>query len=199
VFEQYIYGMEPMPYEELLSHAGMVVRKSAAGKSWIGAASFAYSDKGVTLSAGTLRDTPLYIAGLDKGDVISAFGGKPVKTQAEFDGWLNALKPGEAVKLRVESRGGQKDVDLTVGESPAVEVVTFEEAQKSVTPEIAAFREAWLSSKAVHPLPKLEKHCWVCQRKYAFELEHCPYDGQDLHVLPGIEKAAPQQGRSRMR
>lgn len=199
VFEQYVYGLEPMPYEELLSHAGMLVRKSAPGKGWIGTAGFDYSDKGMTVSAGTLRDTPLYTAGLDKGDVIQAISGKAIKTQAEFDSWLNGTKPGDVVKLRVDSRAGRKEVDLKVGESPAVEVVTYEEAQKAVTPEIAAFREAWLSSKAVHPLPKLEKHCWVCQRKYAFEMEHCPYDGQDLHILEGSEKAPAQQGRRRAR
>jgi predicted metalloprotease with PDZ domain len=199
VFQQHVYGMEPMPYGELLSHAGMLVRKSSAGKGWIGGASFDFSDKGVTISTGTLRETPLYVAGLDKGDVILAFGGKAIKTQAEFDTWLNSVKPGDVVKLRVDSRVGRKEVDLTVAESPAVEVVTYEEAQKPLTPEIVAFREAWLSSKAVHPLPKLEKHCWVCQRKYAFELEHCPYDGQDLHILEGSEKAPPQQGRRRAR
>jgi hypothetical protein len=107
------------------------------------------------------------------------------------------LKPGDTVKLRVESRGGRHEVDLAVGESPAVEVVTYEEALKPVTPEMLAFRDAWLSSKAVHPLPKLEKYCWVCQRRYAFELEHCPYDGQDLHILAGSEKAPQQQGRGR--
>ncbi len=88
---------------------------------------------------------------------------------------------------------------MTVGESPAVEVVTYEEAMMPVTTEMTAFREAWLSSKAVHPLPKLEKYCHVCQRKYAFELEHCPYDGQELHILPGSEKPAAPPGRRRAR
>ncbi len=38
-----------------------------------------------------------------------------------------------------------------------LEVVTFEQAGRPVTPEITAFREAWLGSKALHPLPKLDK------------------------------------------
>ncbi len=197
VFERHIYGMEPMPYEELLSHAGMLVRKSAAGKAWIGSQAFEFTDKGAEITAATLRDTPLYAAGLDKGDTILAFGDRAIKTQAELTSWLNGVKPGAAVKLRVETRSGRKEVELTVGESPAVEVVTYEEASMPMTPEMAAFREAWLSSKAVHALPKLEKYCHVCQRKYAFELEHCPYDGQDLHILPGSEKAPAPQGRRR--
>jgi len=197
IFEHHIYGKEPMPYEELLSHAGMLLRKASAGKAWIGQPSFEFSDKGAEISATTLRDSPLYAAGLDKGDVVLAFGGKAIKAQPEFNSWLNGLKPGDTVKLRVETRAGRKEVDLTAAESPAMEVVTYEEALKPLTPEMTAFRESWLSSRAVHPLPKLEKYCYVCQRHYAFEMEHCPYDGQDLHFMPGSEKAPQQQGRRR--
>ncbi len=191
VFQHHIYGMEPMPYEELLSHAGMLLRKTSPGKPWIGSQGFDFTDKGAVVGQ-TLRDSPLYNAGLDKGDVISNF-----KTQQEFNAFLDKLKPGDTAKLKVETRAGHKDVDVTVIESPALEVVTYEEAQRPVSPEIAAFREAWLGSKAIHPLPKLEKYCWVCQRHYAFELEHCPYDGQDLHILAGSEKAPQPPGRRR--
>jgi predicted metalloprotease with PDZ domain len=191
VFQHHIYGMEPMPYAELLGHAGMLLRKTGEGKAWIGPPVFDFTEKGAVLGQ-TWRDSPIYNAGLDKGDIISNF-----KTQPEFTAFLDKLKPGDTAKLNVETRAGRKDVNLTVMESPALEVVTYEEAQKAVTPEIAAFREAWLGSKAVHPLPKLEKHCWVCQRRYAFELEHCPYDGQDLHILAGSEKAPQAQGRRR--
>ncbi len=199
IFEHHIYGMEPLPYEELLSHAGMLLRKTNAGKGWLGTQAFEFSEKGAEISTAALRDTPLYNAGLERGDVILAFDGKPIKSQPELTAWLSGLKPGAVAKLRVESRGGRKDVDLTVGESPALELVTYEEALKPVTPEIAAFRDSWLTSKAVHPLPKVEKYCHVCQRKYAFELEHCPYDGQDLHITPGSEKAPQPQGRRRAR
>jgi predicted metalloprotease with PDZ domain len=204
VFQHHVYGMEPMPYEELLSHAGMLLRKSQAGKAWLGAQGLNFSDKGAEISGGTLRDTPLYRAGLDRGDIIVSWEGKSLegksfKNQQELEGWLAAHKPGDMVSLRVESRGGRKDVDLTLGESPALEMVTYEEAHKPVTTEMKAFREAWLSSKAVHPLPKLEKYCHVCQRTYAFEFEHCPYDGTDLHITPGTAEAPAQQGRRRAR
>jgi predicted metalloprotease with PDZ domain len=190
IFEHHIYGMEPMPYEELLGRAGMLLRKSAAGKPWVGPANFNYSEKGAELAAGTLRETPLYAAGLDKGDTILDF-----KSEGEFNSWLNKLKPGAVAKVKAETRAGRKDVEITVAESPALELVTYEEALKPVTPEMQAFRDAWLGSKAVHPLPKLEKFCWVCQRHYAFEMEHCPYDGQDLHVLAGTASAPQGPGR----
>jgi len=199
VFERHILGMDAMPYEELLSHAGMLLRKSAAGKAWLGADFFDFSDKGAQISGATLRETPLYAAGLERGDTILAFDGKSLKSQGELTAWLAGMKPGDNAKLRVETRDGRKEVEVVLGESPALELVTYEEGMRTVTPEMTAFREAWLGSKAVHPLPKLEKYCHVCQRKYAFELEHCPYDGQDLHITPGNEKAPQQERRRRAR
>jgi predicted metalloprotease with PDZ domain len=197
IFEHHIYGMEALPYEELLSHAGMLLRKGNAGKAWMGPAAFDFDDEGAEISDAASRDTPLYNAGLERGDVILSFDGKPVKSQPDLNSWLGGMKPGDSVKLRVEARGGRREVNLILGESPALELVTYEEALKPVTAEMIAFRASWLDSKAIHPLPKLEKYCHVCQRKYAFELEHCPYDGQDLHITPGVEKAPQNHGRRR--
>jgi predicted metalloprotease with PDZ domain len=201
IFRKYIYGMEPMNYGELLGNAGLLLRKSSTGKPWIGSQGFDFSDKGCEISGGTLRDSPLYVAGLDRGDRITEADGKQIKTQADFDSWLRSKKPGDTAHLKAETRAGKKEVSLVIGESPAFELLPYEQAGRPLTPEMTAFRDAWLSSKAVHPLPKLEKYCHICQRKFAFELEHCPYDGTDLHITPGKAPApgAEQQGRRRAR
>ena len=57
--------------------------------------------------------------------------------------------------VRVQSRKGEHEAHLTLTEDPRLELVTFEEAGQAITPEIKAFRAAWLGSKAIHPLPKL--------------------------------------------
>ncbi len=202
IFRKYIYGMEPMNYGELLGNAGLLLRKSSTGKAWIGSQGFDFSDKGAEISGGTLRDSPLYVAGLDRGDRITEADGKQIKTQAEFDSWLRGKKPGDTAQLKAETRAGKKEVSLVIGESPAFELLPYEQAGRPLTPEMTAFRDAWLSSKAVHPLPKLEKYCHVCQRKFAFELEHCPYDGTDLHMharQSASTWSAEQQGRRRAR
>jgi predicted metalloprotease with PDZ domain len=191
IFRKHIYGIEPMNYEELLGHAGLLLRKSNAGKAWLGAG-LSFSDKGAEISSATLRDTPLYAAGLDRGDFITEVDGKSIRSQGDLDGWLKSKKPGDSGKLKAETRAGKKEVTIVLAESPALELVPYEQADRPLTAEMTTFREAWLSSKAIHPLPKLEKYCHVCQRKFAFELEHCPYDGADLHITPG--KAAPAGG-----
>ncbi len=74
----------------------------------------------------------------------------------------------------MESRGGRKDPELALAESPQMELTPYELAGKELTPEMAAFREAWLGNKAVRPLPKLVKYCPVCKRTWTFEYENVP-------------------------
>jgi hypothetical protein len=58
--------------------------------------------------------------------------------------------------LTVEGRSGKKRIEITWAQAPDVEIVSFEKAGRPVTPEITAFRDAWLGSKALRPLPKIE-------------------------------------------
>jgi predicted metalloprotease with PDZ domain len=201
IFRKHIYGMEPMDYESLLANAGMLLRRSVTGKAWIGNQGLDFSDKGAEITSATLRDSPIYNTGLDRGDRITEADGKTIKTQADLDGWLKSKKPGDRSQLKADTRGGKKEVSIVLGESPALELVPYEQAGRPLTPEMTAFRQSWLTSKAIHPLPKLEKYCHVCQRKYEFEFEHCPYDGADLHITPGKAPApgGDQQGRRRLR
>ena len=56
----------------------------------------------------------------------------------------------------MERAHGTKQVEITWAQAPDVEIVSFEQAGGQVTPEITAFRDAWLGSKALRPLPKIE-------------------------------------------
>ncbi len=182
IFHRHIYGMEPMDYEPLLARAGLLLRKEHPGQVWLGSTGLRFSADGVAITRATLRNSPLFNAGLDRGDRILEWDGIAIKTQQELDAWLSSRKPGGHTHLKVESRGGNRDVDVIWSESPALEIVTYEEAGRTLMPEMASFREAWLSSKALRPLPKLEKYCPECKRSFLFEYEKCPYDGQALRI-----------------
>jgi hypothetical protein len=58
--------------------------------------------------------------------------------------------------LTVETRTGRRQVEITWAQAPDVEIVSFEQAGRQLTPEITAFRDAWLGSKALRPLPRIE-------------------------------------------
>jgi len=151
MFERHIEGLEPMEYGTLLAHAGFVLQPASPGKAWIGSPQMNFSDRGIDITGSTLRGSPLYLAGIDRGDRILEF-----KTRREWDDFAASHKPGDRSTLTVEARTGKKKVEITWTQAPDVEIVSFEHTGRPVTPEITAFREAWLGSKALRPLPRID-------------------------------------------
>ena len=191
IFQHHIYGKEPMPYDELLSRAGFVLEKSMSSGAWIGAPQLSYGASGAEIMTPALHGSPIYEAGLDRGDRIAEFDGKPLSSQQDLNAILEAHKPGDKLKARVETRGGRKEIEITLAAAPQMQMKPYELAGKELTPQMAAFREAWLGNKAVRPLPKLVKYCPVCKRSWAFDYENCPYDAAALQITvpkPGDEK-----------
>lgn len=199
LFANHVYGKEAMDYEKLLAHAGILLRKASTPKVWTGvqAQGLTFSERGADISNPTLRGSPLYNAGLDRGDRIVEWDGKAIKAQADLNTLLDAHKPGDHIKLKVETRAGEKDIDLELAGPQGYEMVPYEMAGNDVTPEMKAFRDSWLSSKAIHPSPPPPKYCSVCKRSLAFEYTHCPYDGTALSFVPGgpPESTGPGAGR----
>jgi predicted metalloprotease with PDZ domain len=156
IFEQHITGRNPMNYESLLAPAGLLLRQVHAGQAWWGMSRLNVTENGAEITTETLRDTPLYQAGLEKGDHIIEFNGKAIKAGTDVDALLGKRKPGDHIKLKVRTRAGEKQVEIILGEDSQLELVTFEQAGRTITPDITAFRKSWLSSKALHSLPQME-------------------------------------------
>ena len=193
IFRRHIYGKEPMEYAALLARAGMLLKKSRAGKAWLGVNQLDFAANGVEIAGSTFHDSPLFAAGLDRGDRVTEWDGKALKSRQDLDDWLASRKPGTVVHLQVDGRAGKRQVDITLDEAPGVQIVPYEQAGRELTPEMAAFRQAWLGSKAIHALPQLNRYCQACGRAYPFEESFCPYDGKALAITPAT-KPAEQQG-----
>ena len=145
-----------MEYASLLAHAGFVLQPEMPVKAWIGNPQMSFSDRGADVTGPTLRGSPLYIAGIDRGDRIVQIDSKNLKTRRDWDDLAGSLKPGDRSTLTVEGRSGRKQVQITWAPNPDVWITSFEKAGRPVTPEIMAFRDAWLGSKALRPLPKID-------------------------------------------
>lgn len=159
MFQAHIKGKEPIDYASLMNTAGLVLQKAHPGHVWLGlvsargsSSSAKSSSAGLTIEGEPRTGSPLSEAGLGNGDIILAVDGKQGSDLKEV---LEKHRPGDRVSIKAKTRAGDKTIDLQMTEDPRLEVTTFESIGKPVTPEIAAFRKAWLSSKALHPLPKI--------------------------------------------
>ena len=155
-FDKYINGIGKNNYEALLAKAGLVLRKRAPGRPWIGlppivtggrAATLRGVGPGYPIVVSPVMNSPVYKAGLDAGDVIVKADGKDVSDAASVNAVFNDKKPGDKVTIIYNNRSGQHTTTLVVEESPALEIVTFEKAGLTLSADQKAFRNSWLSSK----------------------------------------------------
>jgi serine protease Do len=83
-----------------------------------------------------LANTPAEEAGLQRGDVIVEFNGQDVRDDSKFRLTVGNTAPGTKVPLVVVRDGKRKNIELTLGERPAPQMVA------SAEPESTG--EAWL-------------------------------------------------------
>lgn len=157
MFSRYVRGREAPDYAPLLAQAGFLLRKRTPDQVWFGTPRVNVSELGVSIVGPTWAGSPAYLAGLDRGDRIVIIDGKPIKEFKEWERLLKSHKPGDVSMLRVQGRAGDRIIRLTWQEFPQVEILPFERAKLPLTPEIRAFRDAWLGSKALRPLPVLSR------------------------------------------
>jgi len=67
---------------------------------------------------------PAAKAGLQAGDVIVGFNGKPIANSAELPLAVADVRPGETARIRVWRKGSVKDLAVVVGEAPQERVAT---------------------------------------------------------------------------
>ncbi len=128
-----------------MAKAGFTIKKVAEGKAWIGNTRFTEKD-GLTIASITIKNTPLYEAGLDIDDKILKLGNQPIKTQKDLNEALSTYKPGDKTTIVYEHRAAEKTAPISIGENPALKVISFESAGMPVTEQAMQFRKKWLGS-----------------------------------------------------
>ncbi len=137
---RHLTGHQPHDWSALLAPAGLAIRPAHPGQAWLGPAAFEFSAEGITLANNALLNTPLYEAGLDRGDVLTHLGGRRLRSEKDLTKALRAHRPGDVVPAEVRQRGlPARPVSLRLVADPTLEVVPA--ANPDATQQ--AFRAAW--------------------------------------------------------
>ena len=146
-FRRFVIGSELPDYPALLARAGFLVRPVQAAAPWMGDTRLSALDGEVIVAGPTTIGTPMYEAGLAAGDRILTISGAPMATVGDVRTALAARRPGDAVRITWRARDGERSAEMTLKADPRVEVVAFEDANRTPTAEQLAFRASWLSSR----------------------------------------------------
>ena len=113
----------------------------------MGTPNLRYDENGATIGSGTIIGSPLYEAGLDRGDRIVALDGRSISSGADVRAVLASHSPGDRIQVQFVQRAETRTATIQLIESPRLEVVTYEAAGMDLTPAMREFREAWLGGK----------------------------------------------------
>ncbi|PZO78263.1 MAG: peptidase M61 [Sphingomonas hengshuiensis] len=147
-FDRSIEGSFLPDFTPLLEQAGLVLRAAAPNRGWIGRSNATQEEGGgVALTLSPAQNTPLFAAGIDRGDVIRSVGGRAIADVAGWNAAVAALKPGMATELRYRQRGIERTATLTPVADPTLEIVRGETAGRMPTAAQRAFRANWLGAE----------------------------------------------------
>lgn len=149
-FARYVRGREVPDYAALLEAAGLRVRPAHPGAGFAGVVSLTADSAGATVASATLAGTPLYDAGVERGDRVLSAAGVPVGSETDWLAFLSGRKQGDEVPLIFVQRGRERRTTLRLAADPRVEVVPMELAGEAPSEAQRAFRRAWLGSRAGH-------------------------------------------------
>ena len=146
-FSRFVEGREVVDYARLLSRAGILLRRVAAGQATAGAFRLQDGATGVRVVSAVPFDSPAYRAGLERDDVLVSAAGAKLNGAAEFTRALQARKPGDSLPITFQRRGQPVSATLVLVEDARVQAVPAEEAGQALSEAQRTFRDAWLGSR----------------------------------------------------
>lgn len=146
-FARYINDSQLPDYASLLAEAGLLLRKANGGKATAGPVSFDFDGRDAIIDGNTRIGTPLYDAGLDRGDQVIAIGRLKITSERRWSDALSRYEPGDTATIQFIQRGVERTAQITFEEDPSVEVVTFESDGRELSDAQRQFRRAWLGAE----------------------------------------------------
>ena len=147
-FDRYVEGHEVVDYARLLERAGLMLRKRAPGRAWLGDVRLAFGDDGARVTAPVPFGSPMYAAGLELDDLVVSFDGETnLRSQRRFTQSLTNRRPGDRVFVKFLRRGTPTTATVVLEEDPRLELLPIETVGERLTDNQRAFRAAWLGSK----------------------------------------------------
>ena len=97
--------------------------------------SFGLKQTNGALIAGVEKNSPADKGGLEAGDIILKFDGKPIITSSDLPRVVAATKPGKTVPVEIVRKGTNKTLQLGVGEMPSEQAEAPASSREPSKPE----------------------------------------------------------------
>jgi predicted metalloprotease with PDZ domain len=151
-FNDYIHGVEPLPYKEVFALAGLEMDSTTEKSAYLGA-TFKSQNGRVTIT-NVVEDSPVWDAGLNVKDELVAIDGFRVKSVSPT--YLGEKIPGDRIVCTVSRNGILRDIHLTVGFTPTT-ISSLKQIEEPSENQRLVF-EKWLGVSWDEELEKSSSH-----------------------------------------
>lgn len=135
-----------IPIDVALDISNQLKATGKITRGWLGIAiqeitkelaeSFGMKNTNGTLVAGVERNGPADKGGLEAGDVITKFDGKPIIATADLPRVVGSTKPGKIAAVEILRKGNAKTLNIGVGEMPTESAEAAQSAKPATKPEM---------------------------------------------------------------
>jgi predicted metalloprotease with PDZ domain len=121
-FNQHIYGQVKPDYTPLLNNAGLTIIKANEDEAFLGRIKFNFNGEAAIISKPITFASPLYKAGIERGDQIIKVGRREIHSQDKWHSALEQFKPGDSTTIEYKQRGEKLSTKITFIENPKLKV-----------------------------------------------------------------------------
>jgi len=147
-FSRYIEGHDVADYPRLLTRAGLVLRKRAPGRGWLGDLRIEIRASAPHLAAPVSPAAPVYATGIDEDDEVRLVDGERIASGDALTAIVQRHKHGDRIQIVfVDHTGVPQSATVVLAEDPRQEIAALESSGGVVSAEQKAFRAAWLGPK----------------------------------------------------
>jgi predicted metalloprotease with PDZ domain len=144
-FTKYVYGHASIDYGKLLSKAGLEVTSTGAVADITGSTRLETENGKLVVADNTIRDTPLYDAGVDAGDELTELDGEALHNEQDLESILSRHKAGDQLKMVYKHRNALIETSMKLKGNTAMNVVPLNRLN---TPGQEKVKSDWQSSRA---------------------------------------------------
>ncbi|GHE97669.1 M61 family metallopeptidase [Thalassotalea profundi] len=141
-FNQYIYGQETPDYYTLLESAGLEAKQIDDTSAYLGRVNFDFRGQDALISNNIPVNTPLYKAGIERGDQIVKLGRRTIRSEKLWQKALAQFEAGETTTIEYIQRGETITKQITFITDPELSISKL--ADDKITEQHTQFLHAWL-------------------------------------------------------
>ena len=145
-FNSYIYKSEMPDYGPLFESVGVVLSQSNE-IPYFGPYVEINTGGTATILGNPTMESPAYVAGLDKGDVITTINGLPLSEGQNFGEYLKQFEVGDNLKIDFTRYEKPMTTTLTLGLNPDYSMHLMEDVEQTPAAQMLEQRKAWLKSE----------------------------------------------------